>query len=205
MCLWSVVVWFQPGHSCPSSRSLFGTWANLTSAQHLHPDPRSSTLRKGPTLAPSPHPPFSDLQHPPSYFHPLGVCACLYSTVNHTDRELSAHTYTVISHRHAIWQMAQLFLLAKAKCPKLLFFSICCGLLTDCWYRAIYKSVCARKQKYVRCERKHTCAALLLREEMPEYVGGFRSSVPMLSKVSLKPLLTELLSSQLWIDKWNIW
>jgi len=43
----------------------------------------------------------------------------------------------------------------------------------------------------------HTCAALLLRDVMPEYVGGFRSSVPMLSKVSLKPLLTELLSSQL--------
>lgn len=80
MCLWSVVVLFQPGHSCPSSRSLFGTWANLTSDQHLPPVPSSSTLRKGRSLAPSPHQPSSNLQHRPSYFHP----ACLYLTANHT-------------------------------------------------------------------------------------------------------------------------
>lgn len=40
---------------------------------------------------------------------------------------------------------------------------------------------------------------MLLRDELTpaEYAGVFRSSVLMLSKVSLRPLLTELLSSQL--------
>lgn len=43
-----------------------------------------------------------------------------------------------------------------------------------------------------------TCAPLLLRDELAaEYAGVFRSSVLMLSNVSLRPLLTELLSSQL--------
>ena len=44
-----------------------------------------------------------------------------------------------------------------------------------------------------------TCAPLLLRDEelTEEYAGVFRSSVLMLSRVSLRPLLTELLSSQL--------
>lgn len=43
-----------------------------------------------------------------------------------------------------------------------------------------------------------TCAPLLLRDELTQvYAGVFRSSVLMLSNVSLRPLLTELLSSQL--------
>lgn len=49
-----------------------------------------------------------------------------------------------------------------------------------------------------------TCAPLLLRDELTqEYAGVFRSSVLMLSSVSLRPLLTELLSSQLQQEREN--
>lgn len=56
-------------------------------------------------------------------------------------------------------------------------------------------SPCCRSESTARGP---TCAPLVLRDELvAEYAGVFRSSVLKLSKVSLRPLLTELLSSQL--------
>lgn len=69
----------------------------------------------------------------------------LFDCESHRHTEYSTHA--VISHWQSIWQMAKFFLLAKAKCPKLSVCSICCGLLTDCWYKAIYKNMCARRNK----------------------------------------------------------
>lgn len=89
------------------------------------------------------------------------LCVSLFDCESHRHTKYSANT--VISHWQSVWQMAKLFLLAKAKCPKLSVCSICCGLLTDCWYKAIYKNVCVRRKIHKTRAYAHLCCFALAR------------------------------------------
>ncbi len=81
------------------------------------------------------------------------VCLC----VSLFDCE--SHRHTEISLWQSSWQMAKLFLLAKAKCLKFSVCSICFGLLTDCWYKAIYKNVSVKRRN---TEDWSVCTPVLL-------------------------------------------